>query len=106
MLAAAIAQYNAQTPIPVVVEPVEKVAYNFDGVAYLLDADAVDDLEVLELLENEKLMTALRRIMGDKQWERFKESQRDPDTGRVSPDKFEAFLDGLFARLGESAKKA
>lgn len=79
-------------------EEVNTVVYTFEDVSYTLRKDAIEDLEVLELIEDEKHLSAVRKILGVEQWDRYKDAHRD-ESGRVRPDTFEGFLNGLFQRL-------
>jgi|SRR5690625_371960 len=60
-----------------------KVVYN--GEEYLIETAAVNDLETLEAFENNMLATGLVRMLGEEQYEKFKDAARD-EKGRVSID--------------------
>ena len=57
----------------------QKARFTCRGVEYTVDADALDDLLVVEDLEGERIASALRRVLGDKQYTAFKESLRTAD---------------------------
>ncbi len=78
---------------------IKTLVYTFEGTSYTIRKDAVEDLEVLEWIEDEKIIKALKRILGDEQWEKFKDSQRDERTGAVGVEKLEGFVNGLFEKL-------
>lgn len=53
------------------------------GKEYLIEAEAMDDMELLEDLSDGNFISALRSMLGPQQWADYKEEHRDPDTGRV-----------------------
>lgn len=70
-----------------------------EGIDYTITADAIDDLELFEMIEDGKQLTALRRFLGADQWETFKDSVRT-DKGRVRMSDAEDFLNKLMDALG------
>lgn len=72
------------------------IQFDFDGTDYEVDPTALEDLEVVEALQDEKHIPAVRLILGDVQWSKFKESIRDKKTGRVPSDKAEPFITKMF----------
>lgn len=70
-----------------------------NGDEYTIDRDAADNVEVLELIEDEKYISAIRAYVGPEQWVRWKEANRD-DAGRVPRAAFEEFLDLAMGAIG------
>lgn len=71
----------------------------FDGIDYTVTRAAASDVELYELLEDDKYVSALRGFLGAEQWNRFKDTHRDTD-GRVPMDDLERFLQKLMDRVG------
>lgn len=65
---------------------------------YTIRADAMDDIEILEFIEDEKYILALRRMLGKEAWTQFKNSVRTPD-GRVPSAPLEAFMEKVMKTL-------
>lgn len=63
----------------------------YDGVEYQIDSGLLDDIEVIELLEDEKYISAIRKLVGADGWKAFKDSHREAD-GRVPMGTLEGFL--------------
>ena len=87
---------------------VKKALIEFEGAQYSVDKDAVNDLDVMEYLaeiqadpeQNSAMMIlVIRKIIGKEQWDKFKESQRT-DSGRVTGDNLEAFINKIFKAVG------
>ncbi len=87
---------------------VKKALIEFEGAQYSVDKDAVNDLDVMEYLaeiqadpeQNSAMMIlVIRKIIGKEQWDKFKESQRT-DSGRVTGDNLEAFINKIFRAVG------
>ena len=76
------------------------VAFTFRGVTYTVPRNAMDDLEVLEALEEDKFITVIRKTIGDAQWKTFKDTSRTAD-GRLplTESGFEEFLDAMMRAL-------
>lgn len=51
--------------------------------AVMVDPDALDDWELMEHLENDHFVAAMKILLGEKQLSLLKEHLRDPETGRV-----------------------
>lgn len=68
---------------------------------YIIPSDALDNVEILEWIEDEKYIKAIRAILGKDQWNVFKEDVRDPK-GHVPVSEFEPFITEIFTRLGNS----
>ena len=71
----------------------------FKGVHYTLQASDVDDLEIFELIEDGKAVTALRKILGPDRWAEFKESARGKE-GRVTMSTTNDFLNAIMSAIG------
>ncbi len=72
----------------------------FRGVDYTITRELVDDVEIFELLEDGKSLTALRRMLGADQWAAFKEANRKD--GRVSLTVMNDFLNDTMDVIGEA----
>ena len=75
-----------------------KQKFEFNEDEYTVDGAALDDVEVFELFEEEKFMTAVKRILGVDEFTRFKENNRD-ENGRVSMEVFGDFVEKMFAEF-------
>lgn len=84
-------------------------AYGEDGdgqpFEYVIPADAFDDVEIVELLEDEKNISVLRQILGKEQWDLWKDRSRGA-TGRVSSATAMSFLQAMFAAVGQGNSSA
>lgn len=63
----------------------------YKGEKYRVSRTAMDDLELVEMLEDEKYISAVRKILGPKQWAAFKEAAR-ADDGRIPMVELEGLL--------------
>lgn len=70
---------------------VREVTVQYKGTDYTVRGDTLDDVELLEYIEDEQYIKALRRMVGLAQWAKFKDSVRT-DTGRVPTAELEEFL--------------
>ena len=77
---------------------IKEVTFTHAGEEYTVRGDALDDVEILELLEDEQYIKALRRMVGLDNWNRFKESVRTDD-GRVPAKELESFLQRVMEEL-------
>lgn len=55
----------------------DTVAVEFKGITFDVEAGALTSLRVLDLLERNQFTTALRRIVGDEDFERFLDNVPD-----------------------------
>jgi hypothetical protein len=80
-----------------------KSAFNWRGTEYTVDPDLVDDLEFFEVLEMNHYATAVRKMLGDEQYDRFKDQVREAE-GRVSMATTQVFLEEYMseAKRGKS----
>ena len=53
-----------------------KPSFTFDGVKYSVDNTMDWDIEVLEAVEDDKIVTIVRALLGPEQWEKFKAKPR------------------------------
>jgi hypothetical protein len=82
-----------RTPNPVAAEATgEKLAVEFRGATYTVDAAGDWDLEVLEALEDGKMTTAVRALLGPDQFAAFKATR--PKVNDLN-DLFEAIQTAL-----------
>ena len=65
--------------------------FDWRGTTYAVDPDKLDDLEFFEALETNLFATALKRMLGTQQYDRFKNQVREAE-GRVSIKTTETFL--------------
>ena len=70
-----------------------------NGVLYLIDRDNADNLELMEFVEDRQYIKAIRGYVGQDQWDRFKDANRD-DKGRVRSADFEPFLQAVMDAIG------
>lgn len=94
----------ATTAMKVEAGVVDAIEFEWNGEAYSIAPEAFDDVEVIEAFatmgEELGAVSAAIRILGPEQWARFKESARDPETGRVAlSTEAGPFLDALFDRV-------
>lgn len=54
-----------------------------DGIKVNVTEDVLDDIEILELMEANKLVAAMKLIFGEKKYAEIKEKLRDPETGKT-----------------------
>ena len=77
----------------------QDIAFEWGGYTYTIPAEAFDDVEILELLEEEKNLLVVRRILGT-QWAEWKDRNRTA-SGRVPAEPLTEFLEALFAAVGQ-----
>lgn len=70
----------------------------FKDETYVVAPDALDNIELIEAIEDEKFIKAIRMVIGDAQWAKYKESNRD-ENGRVLSDGFQEFVEAIFRDL-------
>ena len=80
------------------VATLDRIEVQFKGETYLITRDRMDNLEIFELVEDEKAISAVREFLGPEQWGRYKESNRVD--GRVSLTDFNDFLNQIMAAIG------
>ena len=78
-----------------------EVTVEFNGVEYSIHAGAMENVEVLEFLEDEQYIKALRALIGRARWAQFKESIRTED-GIVPASELEKFLQVVMEALDPS----
>lgn len=77
----------------------QHVEFDYEGVAYSIDRDNADNLEILEFVEDAQYIKAIRGYLGVEQWAKWKDANRD-DKGRVSAGHFEPFVQACMDALG------
>lgn len=77
----------------------EPIEVDFEGEHYVIDRENADNLELFELVEDEKYLSAIRGFLGAEQWSKWKDAHRD-DQGRVRSASFEPFLDAVMVAIG------
>lgn len=70
----------------------QSIDVDWHGHTYVIETELVNDLEVLEAFEQNYLATGLRRMLGDDQYQAFKDNERN-DGGRISLDSVNEFLE-------------
>lgn len=93
---AAKAEAEAATPDGVE----EPTIFEWRGQTYSIDPEMKDDVEILEDFEDGHNVRALRRVLGQKQWDEFKNANRGPN-GRVKSSLTDEFLTELLEVLGQ-----
>jgi hypothetical protein len=81
------------------VDPDALILFTHEGVEYIIDPAFRDDVEILEDIEEEREVKAVRRIIGDDQWDEWKEAHRG-ENGRVKVTDATPFIKALFEELG------
>lgn len=79
------------------------VKFKFEGVEYEIAGEAItDDFEVIEYLaEDRTLPLAVKKILGDAQWSRYKESVRD-ESGRIPAQTTADFMEAMFGSVEDA----
>lgn len=77
----------------------ESVSFDYDGLTYTIDRGNVDNLELMEFVEDEKYLSAIRGYLGPDQWVKWKDAHRD-DKGRVKSEHFEPFMQHVMDSIG------
>lgn len=83
----------------------EDIIVEHNGDEYTIDREAANNVEILELIEDEKYISALRAYLGSEQWGRWKDANRD-DAGRVPQSAFEEFLNAAMSSIGGEGNSA
>lgn len=76
----------------------DSLTVEFNGQTYDITRSRMDNLEIFELVEDNKAISASREFLGPEQWSRFKEKNRVD--GRVSMTTFNEFLDSIMKAVG------
>ena len=79
-------------------EQATDITFTHNGHEYSIPADAMDDVEIVEMLEDEKTVTVVRQILGKEQWDAWKDRNRGP-SGRISAAVAEKFLTEMFEAM-------
>lgn len=80
-------------------EDITDVTFEYDGVSYTVDKNSANDVDVLEAFEDQKVITPMRFILGDVQWQKFKAKKR---TAEDLTELAEVLFKALGMDLGES----
>ena len=83
----------------------DSITVTLAGGEYVFERDAIDDVEFLEALEDNKDITAFRIMRGDAQWTRLKESLRD-ERGKVRPTAMAEAMDAALNAIGGEGNSA
>ena len=75
------------------------IEFDHDGEHYVVDRDNADNLELMEFVEDQQYIKAIRGYVGLDQWAKFKDAHRDAQ-GRVTTDTFESFLNAVMVAIG------
>lgn len=85
---------------PVKPQPADTVLQiMYKGHQYTIARENVDDVEIFELIEDGKSLSALRAMVGPVQWARFKDDARN-DQGRVTMTEMNDFLNLCMEAIG------
>lgn len=76
----------------------DTIEFTYEETTYTVEADAMNNLEVLEMVEDEKYLAVTRLLIGEDGYKAFKEASRN-EKGRVPLESFEGFLQALFDAL-------
>lgn len=79
----------------------QSIKVEYQGNTYEIDRANANNLELLELTEDEKYISAIKGYLGAAQWAKWKDSVRD-EKGRVPADGFEDFLNAVMVAIGGS----
>lgn len=77
----------------------QSIDFSFGGVEYSITREDADDVELYELVEEGKYILATRGYLGQEQWDRFKDANRNA-AGKVSMQTFNDFLDAAMEAIG------
>lgn len=77
------------------------VEFDYDGEHYTIDRDNADNIELMEYVEGEKYLSAIRGYLGAEQWDHWKDTHRD-NKGRVASVHFEPFMQAVMDAIGGS----
>lgn len=69
------------------------VNFKFDGEDYTFDKRDMNDVDILELFEIDKVVTPIKMLLGDKQWAQFKSKKR-------TAEELGALAEAMFAEVG------
>lgn len=83
----------------------EDVEFVVRDETFTIRRDAADDVEFLELLEEEKNMSAFKQLLGADLWARMKDILRD-DHGKVRAAALDAALDAALNAIGGEGNSA
>lgn len=65
----------------------------FKGKGWVVDDTAFDDMDFLEAAENNMYVRCAVLLMGQEQYEQFKEHMRDPETGKAKASELVKFVE-------------
>lgn len=77
----------------------EDTVVEYNGVEYTIAANALNNVELAEYMEEEKFFAAVKLVLGKDQWTAWKDSVRD-DEGIVSVEDFQNFIEVVFGNTG------
>ena len=77
----------------------KEVTIEFNDTTYIVPPDAMNNIEIMEYVEEEAYIKAVKAIIGVTQWQTFKDSNRN-DEGHVTGEVFQEFIQELFGALG------
>lgn len=77
----------------------EKLTFFFRDWEYTITREAAENVELMELVEDQLYIRAIRGFLGTDQWKQFKDSQRDTD-GRVPLEVFQEFMEKIIEVIG------
>lgn len=78
------------------------IVIDFEGTTYTITRELIDNLEIFELVEDGKAITATRAFLGPEQWQTLKGqlSRYDDDGRKVGPPQLSRLNDFLNVLMG------
>lgn len=84
--------------------PPSPIVFTYHDTEYTLDPAALDDLDVMEALEDQRMVTFLRLVLGD-QYDRMKDQLRAEHGTRVTGESVGAFVEAMFGAVDPTGKR-
>src|SRR5437879_6247394 len=75
------------------------ITVEHNGATYQIDRENADNIELMEFVEDQKYISAIRGYLGLDQWSAWKEANRD-EKGQVRSADFESFLQAVMDAIG------
>jgi hypothetical protein len=73
------------------------VDVEFHGMTFTIDREVAKDIDVLEAIEEQKIVAATKAVLGPEQWKRFRASTPTPNADTIGE---------LFEALGQAVAGA
>ena len=75
--------------------------FEYKGETFTVREDVLDDIDILEALEDERYLTALRTMLGTDAWKRAKDCIRD-ESGRAHASEMEGLIEVIMGAVNPS----